>query len=124
MRDEKFVKCRRVNVSGFGTIEIPESGLDLDFRSVAAMFLGPDAEDATYLPAVVPIQGIDELDGWQCLVTWHGLNGPTVRYLVDATNGRIFDIFQRLIALRRKTSARKVMEPLYAVCNPGYLVPE
>ncbi|MBF0420410.1 MAG: hypothetical protein HQL78_09630 [Magnetococcales bacterium] len=105
MRNEKFVKCRRVNVSGFGSIEIPKNAQDLDFLNVAARFLGPDVEDATYVPTVVPIQEIEELDGWQCLVTWHGLNGPSERYIVEASNGEIFNIFQNLIFVRRKISS-------------------
>ncbi|MBF0436875.1 MAG: hypothetical protein HQL77_16100 [Magnetococcales bacterium] len=101
MIDEKSVKCRRVSVSGVGTIENPKGSSDLDFRSVAAMFFSPEV---TYVPTVVPIQEIDELDMWQCLVTWHGLNGPTERYLVNATNVEIFDIFQHFITIRRKIS--------------------
>lgn len=114
MRDEKFVKCRRVHVSNAGTIEIPGDDPDLNFRLIATMYLGSDAEDATCVPTVVPIQEFDELEGWQCLVAFHGLSCHTMRYLVDANRDEIFYIFQYFISQNRKVSAGEI------TAWPGY----
>ncbi|MBF0421026.1 MAG: hypothetical protein HQL78_12770 [Magnetococcales bacterium] len=99
MIGRKPVKCKPVRDSSVGTIGISEGETDLDFRLTVAKFFMPGA---TYVPSVVPVEQIDELGEWKCLVTFYGLNGDTFRYLVDAPNEEVSGIFQNLISVRRE----------------------